>query len=72
MDKGFKTWDGTGDDAAEIFRLLYNKKLPNGKTQRKGAWQDYSALKKDWIGTIYKRARLNDNFNSTFNRYQAW
>jgi hypothetical protein len=72
MDKGFKTWEGTGDDAAEIFRLLYNKKLPNLRAQRKASWQEYSALKKDWIGTIYKRARLNDNFNSTFNRYQAW
>jgi hypothetical protein len=45
-----------GDDAAERFRLLHNKKLPRGRAHKKAARQEYSVLKKAWIGMIYKRA----------------
>jgi hypothetical protein len=69
---GFKTWQRYGDDAAEIFRLLHLGKIKNGVDQRNASWSEYAERKEDWIGKIYSRTCLNENFNVTFKRYQEW
>jgi hypothetical protein len=69
---GFKTWQRYGDDAAEIFRLLNLGIIKNGVDQRNASWLEYAERKEDWIGKIYSRTRLNENFNVTFKRYQEW
>jgi hypothetical protein len=72
-DDGFKRWDPIGADAAEIFRLLHLGVIEhNQEGQRTLAWDEYVKLKDSWINTLYKRRRLNENFNKTFDRYQEW
>jgi hypothetical protein len=68
----FKTWSRYGEDAAEIFRLLHQGTIKNGVDQRNEAWAEYAERKEAWIGKIYARHRLNENFNITFKRYQEW
>jgi hypothetical protein len=67
---GFKTWNRYGKDAAEIFRLLHLGKIKNGVDQRNASWSEYAARKEDWIGKIYSRARLNENFNVPFKEWK--